>query len=227
MRRKLKIAKYHDLLKIKTKENKEDLVNISKMLSECFCEYKKKDMYPYVGNDLWVRKEVALKLNKALKRLKKNSPELTFKIVYGYRHPEIQELYFYERKKIIKSKNPDLDEESLNELVNIMTAYPYTAGHPTGGAIDITICNKAGRNIDMGTEISDFSNLDKVKTFYSGLTIKQKTNRLLLHNLMIKEGFAPYYEEWWHFSYGDKEWAWFYNKNYAIYGKKKLKIKKT
>jgi len=41
--------------------------------------------------------------------------------------------------------------------------------------------------------------------------------RLLLHDLMIEAGFAPYYGEWWHFSYGDAEWAAFYEKSKTLY----------
>lgn len=76
----------------------------------------------------------------------------------------------------------------------------------------------------MGTGISDFSDIEKVKTHYYYLTNQQKENRKLLHDLMILENFAPYYGEWWHFSYGDKEWAWFYNKKNALY--KKIFFKK-
>ncbi|MDR3125675.1 MAG: hypothetical protein LBU20_01195 [Candidatus Nomurabacteria bacterium] len=27
---------------------------------------------------------------------------------------------------------------------------------------------------------------------------------------MMSQGFAPYDGEWWHFSYGDREWAAWY-----------------
>ena len=39
----------------------------------------------------------------------------------------------------------------------------------------------------------------------------------MLREYMIKEGFAPYDGEWWHFSYGDKEWAFYYDKEKALY----------
>jgi len=43
-------------------------------------------------------------------------------------------------------------------------------------------------------------------------------NRILLRYLLKKQGFAPYDGEWWHFSYGDREWAFYYKKKNAIYG---------
>ena len=49
-------------------------------------------------------------------------------------------------------------------------------------------------------------------TYAKGLTDEQIKNRKMLHDLMVEEGFAPFYGEWWHFSYGDREWAAFYDK---------------
>jgi D-alanyl-D-alanine dipeptidase len=42
-------------------------------------------------------------------------------------------------------------------------------------------------------------------------------NRQLLRYVMLSAGFAPFDGEWWHFSYGDREWAFYYKKPYAIY----------
>jgi D-alanyl-D-alanine dipeptidase len=42
-------------------------------------------------------------------------------------------------------------------------------------------------------------------------------DRQLLRRAMMAAGFAPYDGEWWHFSYGDKEWARFYRKPGALY----------
>ena len=42
-------------------------------------------------------------------------------------------------------------------------------------------------------------------------------NRMLLRKVMMQAGFAPYDGEWWHFSYGDKEWAYYYKKKRYLY----------
>lgn len=49
---------------------------------------------------------------------------------------------------------------------------------------------------------------------------EQAQRRSLLHDLMVAEDFAPFYGEWWHFSYGDREWAAFYNVEKAMYAQK-------
>lgn len=219
----LKIATFQDLLLVKTLESGEKMINISKTLKNCLCIYQQSDMFPYVGNDLWVRESIANKLQKVIDNLKKRYPYLFLKVVYGFRHPEIQEFYFTRRKTILKLVNPDIDDNSLNELANTMTAHPETAGHPTGGAVDVTICN-GNNELDMGTAISDFSDAEKIRTYCNYLNDEQKANRKILHDLMIAEEFAPYYGEWWHFSYGDKEWAFFYEKPCAIYGQINFRI---
>ena len=40
---------------------------------------------------------------------------------------------------------------------------------------------------------------------------------MLLRKIMMQVGFAPYDAEWWHFSYGDREWAFYCKKPYALY----------
>ena len=36
--------------------------------------------------------------------------------------------------------------------------------------------------------------------FYKNLSKNQRSNRLLLRNLMLEAGFIPYAKEWWHFT---------------------------
>lgn len=221
---KLRIAKYKDLLNIKTIDNEEIMVNLTQSYPDFDCKYQNQDMIPYLGEDIWVRQAVASKLQKISDNLKKIKPDYKLKIVYGFRHPEIQRSYFEKRKENLRMKNLNMNEDDLNEIANSMTAFPETAGHPTGGAVDITITTNLG-DLDMGTNISDFSDAEKIKTYSENITIDQKYNRKMLHDLMVEENFAPFYGEWWHFSYGDKEWAWFYNKESALYDQIDFKTK--
>lgn len=69
----------------------------------------------------------------------------------------------------------------------------------------------------MGGRIADFSFPQILPTYSNSITQEQAQRRILLHDLMVAEDFAPFYGEWWHLSYGDREWAAFYNKPEAIY----------
>ncbi len=43
------------------------------------------------------------------------------------------------------------------------------------------------------------------------------TGEPLLRRAMAQAGFAPFNGEWWHFSYGDREWAAVWNAPFALY----------
>lgn len=75
--------------------------------------------------------------------------------------------------------------------------------HNRGAAVDLTLVNKSGEELDMGTGYDDFS--EKAWRSYQGLSKKQAANRKMLEGAMVKEGFIPLPEEWWHFDYKDWE----------------------
>jgi zinc D-Ala-D-Ala dipeptidase len=69
--------------------------------------------------------------------------------------------------------------------------------HVQGLAIDLTLCDLGGEQLDMGTDFDDFT--DKAWSDCSDITAQQRTNRLLLAKIMDKAGFVQLPTEWWHF----------------------------
>ena len=177
-------------------------------------QYIKMDMVPIAGTRIYVRSSVAKQLALVAETLKAEG--YTLKVVYGYRHPSIQRRYFAARKKALAANYPDWSEDELDRYTHNFVAVPEVAGHPTGGAVDVTLLH-GGVEVDMGTEIADFSDAESIKTYANGSTDTQMQNRQVLHDAMLEQGFAPFYGEWWHFSYGDQEWAAFYDTQ-AVYG---------
>ena len=212
----LKIATVKDLKTVPTVENGEKLVSLKLVAPAVMAKYIKLDMVPLYGEDIIVRETVAKKLATAQGELSLINHHWQFLVVYGYRSPAVQQKYYAERQKELLSR--EVPAERLEEETHKLVAVPEVAGHPTGGAIDITIIDqKDGIEIDMGGHIADFSNLERIPTHSPSISSGQLKNRLLLHDLLTKVGFAPFYGEWWHYSYGDKEWAFFYDKLNAIY----------
>lgn len=209
------ILTYQELLTVPLGENNEPLVSLSSVCPNIICMYEKTDMIPLTGNDIYVRKTVAEKLCRVQEHIKKISPEFQLRVVYGYRHPDIQKKYFEQKKQELLNKE-NISDENINTAVHSFVAVPEVAGHPTGGALDLTIV-KNGREIDMGTGIADYSDEEKIKTNSQTITTEQMQNRMILHDAMLREEFAPFYGEWWHFSYGDREWACFYGKETSLY----------
>ena len=71
--------------------------------------------------------------------------------------------------------------------------------HNRGAAVDLTLIDSTGKELDMGTGFDNFT--EKAHYNYSGLTEEQKKNRKILRDAMMKFGFEPLETEWWHFDY--------------------------
>ena len=77
------------------------------------------------------------------------------------------------------------------------------SGHSRGSVVDLTLVDmKTGRDIDMGYGFDWFG--DESHPDYRGITEEQYANRMLLRGLMLKHGFLPIEEEWWHFVLKDE-----------------------
>jgi zinc D-Ala-D-Ala dipeptidase len=87
--------------------------------------------------------------------------------------------------------------------------------HSTGGAVDLTLIDAAGKPVDMGSPIDELSPRSYPE-HYIGLADPQAQtadrHRQLLAYCMAQAGFERHYHEWWHFSYGDQLWAWLRNR---------------
>ena len=205
-----KMLSYADLVGVPVQPIQEALVPIEATSGLTFKPIDQ-DMQAYTGSKIYVRKAVATKLKLAAKLLAVDNSNLQLQVVYGYRALSIQQNLFLKYKKQLQDK---YKESELLEAVHLLIAVPEIAGHPTGGAVDIQIV-ESGKTLDMGTDIWQFTK-DSF-TFSPFVSKKAQDNRRLLRRTMMEVGFAPFDGEWWHFSYGDKEWAKYYKKPAAIY----------
>lgn len=213
---KQRIAKYKDLKNIKTQDNGEDFVMVDYYDSDISYKYLTGNKSTY----FLVRQTVARKLALANKELRKKYKDSCLRVTYGYRDLQTQKDYFKKEWDRLRQVYPDFDNKDLKEKVHEHIAIPEVAGHPTGGAVDLTIYDRArDSEWDMGSNIMDFVG-GKNFTFSREISSEQQKNRLFLKDLITAQGFAPFFPEWWHFCYGDKEWAWFYSRKEAIYEQK-------
>lgn len=73
------------------------------------------------------------------------------------------------------------------------------SSHTRGSTIDLTLVDlRTGKELDMGSPY-DFFGIQS-HPYYPNLTKKQQRNRMLLRAVMLSYGFAPYENEWWHFT---------------------------
>lgn len=216
-----KMIRYKDLAPIPVRENSDPIVPINPAEFPFGYMPEMSDMERTLGKTIFVRKAVNDRLLKAQMNLQAKAPYLSLFITYGYRSIEVQTLRFIQLFNDIDLpyfENP----ADLYEEMHRYVAVPSVAGHTTGGAVDIKIKDiSTDKFIDFGSKQYDFTSKDCYVFSPSVSRIAMK-NRILLRQIMVDTGFAPFDGEWWHFSYGDKEWAFYYNKPNAIYEQKRL-----
>lgn len=209
------IIRYQDLKNVIVKENNEPFVVLDQDSIPNGYLPTMSDMKTLTGERVLIRKSLYAKLKKAQQQLKKGYPFYTLFVTYGYRSLEIQTKKFLEQLRATYNffENP-LD---LYEEVHRFIAVPIVAGHPTGGAIDIVIKDQRNNQVlNFGSEQYNYITKD-CYTFVSSISKEAQSNRMLLRQLLMNVGFAPFDGEWWHFSYGDREWAFYYKQPNAFY----------
>lgn len=205
-----KMVLYADLVSIPVRENGESLVKII-TTDYLFTREINPDTLEVADKDIYVRKTVADMLSVAANELRAYSSELSLEVVYGHRPLAIQRSLFEKFFALYSKKYSGIE---LYEAVHRSIAVPEIAGHPAGAAVDIRIL-KNNKPLNMGTAIWEF--ISDSYTFSPFISRQAWSNRRLLRDTMKQVGFAPYDGEWWHYSFGDKEWAKYYNKPCALY----------
>lgn len=73
--------------------------------------------------------------------------------------------------------------------------------HPRGAAVDLTLVDEAGAELDMGTGFDAVTELSAHGALAVSATAQR--NRALLLGIMVAAGFEPYLQEWWHYQLPD------------------------
>ena len=69
--------------------------------------------------------------------------------------------------------------------------------HSMGAAVDLTVIDGAGRELDMGTPFDAFTPLSHHGR--TDISVQAQRNRVLLLGLMTAAGWDFYRNEWWHY----------------------------
>lgn len=171
-----------------------------------------------------IRKTVYDKLLKAQTLLPNG---LTFRLYEGYRSLELQQNIFQERYNRLRKENPRLSHQQLfiesTKFVSPVTNLDGSKNippHSTGAAIDVYLVDKHGRIVDMGISLDDsYSDLKGIycKTDSQVISEQAKAYRRIMGKALQSVGFVNYPTEYWHWSYGDRYWAYQTNQKFAIY----------
>ena len=154
----------------------------------------------FIGKDLYGCMTVAYaqpllvnKLKKAAEILHKTHPEFNF-LVYDAARPLQCQWALWNALKLPDSQKPTYVADPRRGSI-----------HNFGCAIDISIADAKGQELDMGTGFDYFGELahprHEQRLLKAGKLSKiQVDNRRLLRNCMTQAGFTATTSEWWHFN---------------------------
>jgi zinc D-Ala-D-Ala dipeptidase len=143
-----------------------------------------------------------------------------FLVKESLRPAALQRFYFERRLCKVLASNPDLTESDAIESTSRFIAPPSVAGHPGGGAIDITLCDPNGCELDLGCayDADEVASGGACFSQFDNLSKQAREHRSLMFAALEDAGFVNYPFEWWHWSYGDKYWAVVKQHANALYG---------
>jgi len=157
----------------------------------------------FVGRDLyspydcaWLHVQAAEALERVVAWLKDRRPDLTALVLDALRPQRVQQQLW-----------DALDGTGLR----LYLADPARGSiHSYGMALDLTLLDASGRELDMGTGFDDMTELSHPALeegfLLAGLlSEEQVANRRLLRAAMLQAGFLAIRTEWWHFDCGERE----------------------
>ena len=176
-----------------------------------------------------LRQGVVQALLEAQFLLEKRFPEWKIKIYDAYRPVGVQQFmvnYTYncllselnlKEQQLSAQKRQDLWSQVYQLWAAPSLDREMPPPHSTGAAVDVTIVNNLGEDLDMGGEIDELGERSHPDYYVSDRDDNNQQyqfNRQLLNRVMINAGFYRHPGEWWHFSLGDQMWAWIHNQNH-------------
>jgi len=171
-----------------------------------------------------VRKTVYEMLCKAQEILPKG---VRFCLYEGWRSLDLQSELFQKMYQNNQEHFPQLNHEELfMETMKLVSPSTLLDGsmnippHATGAAIDIYLIDENGVLLDMGLPIDQWSTdigacLSQTNSSY--INPNARHNREIMSNALSQMGFVNYPNEYWHWSYGDRYWAYCTQASWAIY----------
>lgn len=156
----------------------------------------------FVGRDLysphdcaWLHRDAAAALEQAVAWLAERRPGCKLLVLDALRPQRVQEQLWAALQG--------------TELLGYLAEPTRGSIHSFGMALDLTILDEQGRELDMGTGFDDLTELshpalEQQMLARGALTAEHIANRELLRGAMFQAGFVGINSEWWHFDCGDR-----------------------
>ncbi|GAB2987416.1 M15 family metallopeptidase [Nocardioides montaniterrae] len=141
-------------------------------------------------------------------------------VVEGHRSPEDQQQIIDRYTAEVRAAHPGCRPDQLARLVSRFVAPLAVAPHVAGAAVDLTLTDSTGGELDLGTPIDATPEQSGGRCYLDARDISPaaRARRDLLAGTLARAGLVNYPTEWWHWSFGDRYWALTTGAAAAIYG---------
>ena len=203
-------------------DNSSDFVTITNVVPDAILEIRYYSTYNFVGTRIdGYLAPIALLTHRAADSLRAVSDDVKamgyrLKIYDAYR-PQMAVDHFLRWGSDLADTAmkryfyPNVDKSRLFELEYIAEK----SGHSRGSTVDLTLFDMAtGKELDMGGTFDwfgreshpDCGGNPETQEYRANdtITATQFANRMILRYAMLRHGFKPYNEEWWHFTLKDE-----------------------
>ena len=164
-----------------------------------------------------VRASVARRLVQARDELPRG---VGLRVVAGYRTAAVQRAIISSYAAGLRVAHPAIGASELERLTSRFVAPLAVAPHVAGAAVDLTLVDSSGRELDLGTPVDATPEQSEGACYFDAPEVSRhaRANRELLASVLQGAGLVNYPTEWWHWSYGDRYWALVAGAPAALYG---------
>lgn len=146
---------------------------------------------------------------------------LRLKLWDGWRPRAVQRALYRDFRRQLRARHPGWADDALEAELHRFIAPPDRADgrvppHLTGGAVDLTLIDGDGTELDLGTGFDDLT--PQAHTAASDLAPAARRHRDWLVAAMQVAGFVNWPDEWWHWGCGDPLSARLAGLPRAVYG---------
>jgi D-alanyl-D-alanine dipeptidase len=147
-------------------------------------------------------------------------PGIRLRVVEGHRSAAAQRAIVSAYSAELRLHHGDLSPTQLRRLSSRFVAPLAVAPHVAGAAVDLTLVDVCGDELDLGSAIDDTPEQSDGRCYFAaqGIGADARAHRDLLARVLVRAGLVNYPTEWWHWSYGDRYWALTTGAPAALYG---------
>lgn len=147
-------------------------------------------------------------------------PGISLRVVEGHRSLADQQAIIDSYSAELRGAHPGISAADLHRLTSRFVAPVEVAPHVAGSAVDLTLVDARGDELDLGTPIDATPEQSAGACYFAatGIGSAARAHRDLLAHALGGAGLVNYPTEWWHWSWGDRYWALLAGAPAALHG---------